>query len=78
MAKSLALLGQDNLIKVQITLQDKSEAPAFKKALESSKGQVVTELDNLVYAMVPSDEILKLAARNDVYAIAVPPATVHQ
>lgn len=78
MAKALSLYEKESLVKVEITAVDTAKVPVIKKAIETGKGELIIDLENHIFALVPSGLIETLAQSPAVYTIASTAATVRQ
>jgi hypothetical protein len=77
-SKSLAVLGDDKRIKVDIALTDKLQATAFSGAMASLGAQVTVAFENHVFVLMPAPAIQTIASRADVFSMTAASATVGQ
>ncbi len=77
-AKALSLYEKESLVKVEITAVNNDGVPAIKKEIETGKGELIVDLANHIFALVPTSLIEPLSKLPAVYTIASTANTVRQ
>lgn len=77
-AKSLKLLDDEKLVKVEVVATEAARVDAVKKAIEEQKGKVLVHLENHVFALIPLSAIEPLAAAEAVHSVATVPDSIRQ